>query len=58
MKTIQTGMFASGGTLEDKVNLEKVKHKHKKELEEDKQFYKNQLENKKLLIQMLKNNVI
>lgn len=50
---VQYGMYAKGGSLEDKVTLENVKQHNRKELEELKQYYKQLLKNDDLLLKSL-----
>lgn len=44
---------AKGGSLAEKKYLIELKHQHKKELENEKQFYKTILENNRLLVKSL-----
>ena len=43
------GIFKSGGSIEEKKELERYKHEQKKEIEEKKEFYKRILKNNELM---------
>lgn len=45
--------FKSGGSLEEKVYLERLKHSNKKELQEEREYYKKILKNNELLMKSL-----
>lgn len=45
--------FKGGGSLEDKVYLERLKHSNKKELQEEREYYKRILKNNELLMKSL-----